>query len=273
MDNITIVTAFFDIGRGNLPTVKYGKVLPFYQHRSVDTYFEYFSLLAKLKNPMVIFTTPDLVDKVKEIRIKNGFTHDKTVVVAMDSYLPSTWDSIKDRVESVMISDDYINKIVNPELIEYWHSDYVLVNILKSYYVQFAINAGFINTDLAAWIDFGYVRIEDTLPKSLEWKYNFDKEKIHLFNMRDIEPKRPISDIVSTGDVYIQGCHIIAGKDRWKDLYELVYKNLDIMLKTGLSDDDQTFLLLSYLTKPEIFELRYNSPNDWFRVFKDYNNA
>jgi serine/threonine protein kinase len=50
MNDITIVTAFFDIGRGRLPKTKYGRPLPFYEHRSVDTYFEFFTNLAKIKN-------------------------------------------------------------------------------------------------------------------------------------------------------------------------------------------------------------------------------
>jgi protein YibB len=272
MSNITIVTAFFDIGRGNLPESKYGRILPHYQHRSVDTYFEFFGLLAKIKNPMVIFTSGDLVDKVNSIRVANGLL-DKTTVIAVDTYLPDQFIYTKERIEKVMNDPNYINKIVNPHLIEYWHSDYVLVNILKSFYVQFAIEAGFVNTDLAAWIDFGYVRSPDTLPKSLEWKYDFNPDKIHLFNMKQIDPDRPVGEIISTGDVYIQGCHIVAGVKRWIDLFNLVYMNLDILLEDGLSDDDQTFLLLSYLTKPDIFQLRFNSPDDWFRIFKDYNNA
>ena len=52
--SISIVTAFFDIGRGNLPNEKHGRILPHYQHRSVDTYFDFFSKLAKIQNDMNI---------------------------------------------------------------------------------------------------------------------------------------------------------------------------------------------------------------------------
>ena len=38
-----------------------------------------------------------------------------------------------------MNSEEFISKIVNPELIEYWMADYVLVNIFKAEYVQDAI--------------------------------------------------------------------------------------------------------------------------------------
>ena len=58
---ISIVTNFFDIGRGNLPTSVRGLVLPHFQHRSNDKYFEYFEELAKLKNHMVVYTTKEFV--------------------------------------------------------------------------------------------------------------------------------------------------------------------------------------------------------------------
>jgi len=274
MSEITIVTAFFDIGRGDLPAMKYGRILPHYQHRSTETYFEFFKNLSKIKNPMVIFTTHDLADRVRNIRIAEGLG-DKTTVISVDSYLPDDLSHYKEKIEKVMNDPEYISKIVNPQLIEYWHSDYVLVNILKSWYLNYAIERDVVKTDLVAWIDFGYVRNLETLPKNLKWNYDFDKEKIHLFNMRDIDGNlnRTLADIVYTGDVYIQGCHIVAGSNMWKKLYNLVLLNLDLALSMNLSDDDQTFLLMSYLSAPQYFELHYNSPDDWFRIFKDYNKV
>ena len=272
MSDITIVTAFFDIGRGNLPKEKHGRVLPHYQHRSLDTYFDYFNLLAKIKNRMVIYTTQDMVDKIIKVRSNNGLI-DKTKIVVLPTYLPDEFKFTKTLIEEIMNSPEYYGKIDNPQLIEYWHSDYVLVNIFKSLYVTDAIEKGFVETDLVAWIDFGYVRTPDSLPKSLEWSYPFDKEKIHFFNMRDIEPERTIDSIIYTGDVYIQGCHIVAGTKMWDTLKDLVMKNLNCLINYKLIDDDQTLLLMSYLTDPEKFELRYNSPHDWFRIFKDYNDA
>ena len=43
------------------------------------------------------------------------------------------------------------------------------------------------------------------------------------------------------------------------------------LLKNNLIDDDQTVLLMSYLSRPELFELHKVSPSDWFVAFKEYN--
>lgn len=269
-NDISVVTAFYDIGRGNLPKVKHGRELPFYQHRSVDTYFDFFSKLAKLQNEMVIYTTKDFEDRVSTIRKNNGL-EELTKVVVTDSYLPTGYELTKAMVQKVMDDPNYYGRVVNPQLIEYWHADYVLVNIFKSWYVVDAIEKGLISNDLTAWIDFGYVRDDATMPVN-KWSYNFDRKKIHFFNQHYVDPRRPIDDIIYTGDVYIQGCHIVAGTEKWSVLKTLVLNNLDLLLQNNLIDDDQTLLLMSYMTKPDDFELRKADPNDWFVIFRKYND-
>lgn len=270
-NDISVVTAFYDIGRGNLPKVKHGRELPWYQHRSVDTYFDFFNNLAKLQNEMVIYTTPDFEDRISTIRKKHGL-EELTKVVATESYLPKGFELTKAMVQKVMDNPNYYGKVVNPQLIEYWHADYVLVNIFKSWYAVDAIEKGLINNDLTAWIDFGYVRNDTTIPPTNKWSYNFSKEKIHFFSQHPIDKHRPINDIIYTGDVYVQGCHIVAGTEKWKLLKQLVLKNVEVLLENNLIDDDQTLLLMSYLSSPEDFELHPADSNDWFRIFKVYND-
>ena len=45
MNGITIVSAFFDCGRGNLD----------YQTRKNEKYIEYFKFWARIKNPLIIY--------------------------------------------------------------------------------------------------------------------------------------------------------------------------------------------------------------------------
>ena len=62
MSEISIVTAFFDIGRGNWTP---DKGLPHYLQRSNDTYLERFSHLSKLENEIVIFTTNENINAAR----------------------------------------------------------------------------------------------------------------------------------------------------------------------------------------------------------------
>ena len=74
MGNITIVTSFFDIGRS---TWTPDKGLPHYLHRTTETYIERFSSLAQLENQIVVFSTPDIIEKLKPLNTKNNivFVH------------------------------------------------------------------------------------------------------------------------------------------------------------------------------------------------------
>lgn len=270
MHDIDIVTAFFDIGRGNVPEKVMGRPVPDFIKRSTDEYFEYFENLAKIKNNLIVYTTKDLEDRVLSIREKNGLV-ENTKVVSLDSYFVDNNRYLKEKVLSVMNSKDYILNVKNPELIEYWNPDYVLVNLFKSSYVVDAINKGYVKNKTVAWIDFGYCRDSNALPNNKIWKYDFDIDKIHLFNIKDVNDGRDISDIIYTGDVYIQGCQIVAGKEKWKWLKETMLDKFNATLDKNLSDDDQTYLLLSYLENPDNFVLRSGNVNDWFTILKNYN--
>ena len=272
MSDITIVTAFFDLGRGSLPTEVRGRILPQHQHRTTDTYFDFFSKQAKVQNDMIVYTTKDFAEKVYNIRKQYGL-EDRTKIVTMESYLPDEMKAYKGAIEKIQSSPEYYGKVTNPQLIEYWHADYVLVNIFKAFYVTHAINSGLVKTDLTAWIDFGYCRTDTTVPPINKWEYDFDKEKIHLFNIRTIEPDRPIDSIIYTGDVYIMGCHIVAGTKKWEYFRGLVLGCLNKLIEHNLIDDDQTLLLMSYLTNPAEFELHYVDPSDWFIIFKKFNSC
>lgn len=262
MNDITIVTAFFDIGRGNWTP---DKGLPHYLHRTTETYLERFGHLAKLDNKVIVFTSEDLVEKVREMRGEKD-----TVVLAFD--FDKIAPQLRKEITQVQQSQHYKNKI-NPNQIlnpEYWNADYVLVNLLKSSFVNRALKLNLIETDLIAWLDFGYCREPINCTK---WSYSFDKNKIHFFTIKDWIDGTFIEDVIANNDVHVTGPCIVAGKELWPKLEILVDHNLKELLKNNLIDDDQTLLLMSYLSKPELFELHKVSPNDWFVAFKDYNET
>lgn len=264
MNDITIVTAFFDIGRGDWTP---DKGLPHYLQRTNQTYLDRFALMAKLENPMVVYTSKEFVDQIKLLREDRP-----TDILTID--FEASFVELKESVIKVQKDPEYQAKI-NPTQVrnpEYWNSDYVVVNALKSSFVMRAIDSQLVKTDLVAWLDFGYCRDIYTLNGVKKWQYPFDKEKIHLFNIKDFVPGTFIVDIIANNDVHITGPCIVAGKDMWSTLEALVHHSTKELLKNNLIDDDQTLLLMSYLTKPELFELHKVSEDDWFVAFKEYND-
>jgi protein YibB len=262
MSDITIVTAFFDIGRGNWTP---DKGLPHYLHRTNQTYLQRFGYMAKLENPMVVFTSKEFVSDIRFLRQDRP-----TDIFTID--FQDNFKELREKVSRIQQSQDYQSKI-NPRECrnpEYWNADYVVVNTLKSSFITKAIENGVITTDLIAWMDFGYCREESTLNGVKEWNYPFDKNKIHFFSIKEWVKNTYISDVIFNNDVHITGPCIVAGKDMWFTLEKLVHHSINELMKNGLVDDDQTLLLMSYLQKPELFELHPVSKSDWFVAFKEF---
>ena len=72
--DITIVTAFFDIGRGEIKKEESKNL-----KRSPEIYFSYFNFLAELDNDMIIFTEEKYKEKIQKMR-KNK----KTKIITFD---------------------------------------------------------------------------------------------------------------------------------------------------------------------------------------------
>ena len=74
MSEITLVTAYFNIGRGSWTGFS----------RDNNKYIRYFEHWARLKNKLIVYTTPDIADKVKEIRRRFGLENRTTVISIQD---------------------------------------------------------------------------------------------------------------------------------------------------------------------------------------------
>lgn len=258
--DISIVTAFFDIGRGDW---RNQKILPEYLHRTTDTYFERFAHLAKLENDMTVFTSEEFAPAVKALRGDR-----KTSVIAFD--FKKSFGKLRQRITEIHADPEYRvkihpNQIHNPE---YWNADYVLVNAMKSKFACMAIDMETPQNDLVAWLDFGYCREEQTLSECKKWQYPFDPKKIHLFTIQEYDGTNHYQ-IIQNNLVYVTGPCIVAGQKRWSDLHRLFFKTMNQLMDDGWIDDDQSILLQSSIIEPEKFEL--HPIDDWFVAFKEFN--
>ncbi len=260
MNNITIVTAFYDIGRENW----------IYYNRDTSYYFECFERLCQLKNKIIVFS---------QIKFKPQF--DK-IISEKKSDLVVIYEEIfetnRDLLEKIKKSQENLQNMGglcnDGKPPEYWCPEYILVNYLKSYFCLSAIEQISDIDDMVSWIDFGYVKKQKQIPESKIWRYDFD-DKIHLWNILDIPKQLNILDTIKNNTVYIQGCHIVASKSKWYYLNKLMNNQLNKLLLDSLIDDDQTLLLLSYKSNPQEFILHKENIDyqdlDWFFIFKYYN--
>lgn len=263
--SITIVTAFFDIGRGNWTSDK-----GFSPHleRTSDTYIEYFKNLSELDNEMVIFTSSDLKPKIEKIR--NG---KRTVVISLD--INNKFQYIKNKISQIQKDDEFRNKLETRQLInpEYWSSNYVFVCNLKSYFVNKAIALNLVNNNMVAWVDFGYCRNAEVINGLSQWNYPFDVNKVNLFTVKKgltVKTLHQVFDHMINNRSYIIGGAIVATKNKWKEFYELVCQCQIKTLRNNIVDDDQGIFIMCYHYKPQLIKLNHLGKNRWFNLFKLY---
>ncbi len=252
MSKISIVTAFYDIGRGDWSTSveKNGGPLPHYLKRTVDDYVSYFKRMCQLDTEIILYTSSDVANKLD--------VPSNVKIVEYDYY--SIHKDLRKKIEKIHNDPDFIKKI-NPYQVrnpEYWSNDYVGVTSLKAFFVSDAFERGLINNDFAAWVDFGYFRNDENIPISKKWEYDFDPSLIHYFNFIDpdvSDKKTQISMAVQSNVVFIFGAVLVAQKEQWKKLSLMMKNSLENLMNSGLVDDDQGLLLMSYFSDPSLFKL------------------
>lgn len=267
MDNtVTIVTAFLDIGRGEWAGDRNNFTLPSWFKRSNEVYFERFERLTKLKNPIVVFTENRFFEKIHSYR-------EDIITISIDNLLASNKELIE-KIKNIQNNPNFINHIKEPFCPEYWCPEYVVINFLKSHFISDAILFDTIKTKNSAWIDFGYARENTYCPIGMNWKFNTD-DKINIFYINELNDE-PLIETIRSGRVYFQGCHIVAPNEKWIILKNLMDENMNNLINSNLIDDDQTLLLMSYRSKPDLFKLNYidtkNGSGDWFVIFKNFNH-
>ena len=257
MQEITIVTAFFDIGRKNIKGFQ----------RDNQTYLNYFKFWARIKNKMIIYTDSKTVDQIAQIR-KNFDLLDQTTIIPVDEVeklVPTSYEEIKKALSNPLTQK--FRK--NPQAPESYNAKYTYVTFLKPWLVAHAVNND-LASGMIAWVDFGYNHGGETYLNENEfnflWSYNFTN-KIHLFTLKPINTL-PVFEIVRQMPVDMTAGIIVAPDKYWNFLSESFVNSISHLSHCGLSDDDQTLLIMAYRKNPQLFEL--HQIQDWFLVFKNF---
>lgn len=259
----TIVTAYFDIGKGDWTTAKgFKKDVS----RTSDVYFSYFENLAALENEMVVFTSHDLKPRIEAIR-----SGKPTTVIVVD--VKNKFKNIRKRIENIQKSENFRNKLSADQLSspEYWSADYVLVCNLKAYFVNEAIKLGLVKTPQVAWVDFGYCRKPKVTRGLKRWDFPFDENKIHLFSIQkglQVTSLQQAFEFMITNNVFIIGGAIVGSSKKWKEFYALVVRSQRITLSENIVDDDQGIFVMCYYQRPDLFRINYLGRRKWFDLFR-----
>lgn len=260
MSEISIVTAFFDIGRKDWKGFE----------RDNTTYANYFKFWARVKNPLVVYTEPKMAEQVKKIRADYNLLDKTTIIVIED--VRKLDAPIYNLISNVLSNKLTIKFRRHPWMPECCNPLYNYIMYMKTYFLNDAINKGLTKNNMVAWIDFGFNHGGATYLNSEEFSTTLTdnnlNKKIHLFAVDKLD-NTPIFEIIRNMHIYIAGAVMIAPSNMWQVLADL-YKQATISLaQCGFSDDDQTLAIMAYRAKPSLFEI--HSMDDMFSSFDIFN--
>ena len=257
----TVVTAFFDIGRGNYDIQRCEK-------RDCKKYFDYFKFWARINNNLIVYTTSDFKDEV--IKIRNEFHREnKTTVVVVDDIF-SIEQNIYNRMKEIEHNQDFHNfRFWNIEVSN--KADYDYIVMMKFWCLTDAVNKNLVKTKDVTWLDFGFNHGGACYTNPMEFDFTIatpELNKILLFHLPERIPEKTHSALSLQFQFdTILGAPVVCPIDLTERFYQLIKNSMISLLSLDCIDDDQQLLLMSYKTEPDLFLIQ---PSDWFMPLKEY---
>lgn len=247
---IKIVTAFFDIGRGNFSKLS----------RSDDKYFEYFKFWAGLKNDLTVYCQSMNADRILEIRKKLGLEK-RTHIKVIDNFQEIEYDMYQKMCNIAKNPKFHNFRYYNNALSN--RADYDYIMCMKWWCLQDAAKNQAPET-MMAWLDFGYnhggERYCDSHDFEFEWDFDFSA-KINMFCLSDPSKMLAIDSLQFQADCFIGHTAVMPAK-LCKDYWGYIKESMYSLISLDCIDDDQQLMLMIYKRYPELFEIRLC---DWFQ--------
>ena len=260
-NKLTIITAFFDIGRGDM---SYDNCEP----RSFERYLGYFKGWARVKNDMIIYAQKGLGEKIMNVRRKFGL-EDKTKIVEIDNVY-ALEPGLVERMKKVENDEAFLNfRFFSSEISNTAEYNYVM--LMKYYFLRDAA-AKYAKDDDLVWIDFGFNHGGKCYSNPEEFDFELKPSckisKVQLFALpgKKIENISPIRSLQYQSE-HIEGAPIVCPARLSSELYSECVAAMDALIRIGCIDDDQQLLLMSWRNNPELFEIKASY---WFMPIKEY---
>ena len=228
--DITIVTAFFDIGnfgKGSKDDVR-------------KTYFKWAKTFRLIQNPLVVYTDSDrLMDQMKSSRtdlqnITKLFWIDRN-----SSWAFRRKDIIKDIFAMKGYPVYYPNTVV-PEYSCLMHAKYDVVSR--------AVKQNYFHTKYFAWLDIGFFRSEVNNSRTfiLQLPPGFDPSRIAVTRVANLEMDMDISRIFLQKMDWVGGGIFIGERELMLKYTEQYKRAVDYFLSKRLMNTDQQVLYAMY---------------------------
>ena len=252
--NYTIVTAFFDINRGEWNAY----------NRGADTYFENAKNLLSVPDNMVIFIDEKYRQRVESIRPSGS----NTLIISM-KIEDLWWYKYTPIIEKIMNSEQFKNGLINPMCPEVSKPLYDVLMYNKTKFLRQVIEQNPFKSDRFVWCDFG-------IHQHMFYPYMAGKPLLKYgvgdklrFLCRDLPQK---SDLEIT-TFFKQNANRFAGtmftgdSQHLLELDEFMTRDILSAFSQNVVDCDQNFFSNIFLQHQDMFSLYFG---DWNQLLLHY---
>lgn len=264
MNNVTIVSALFNIERENMDGRKW------------EEYLKWFDITLKLKCPMYLFVTEEVREFVEERRLSIP----TEIVVQTVEDIPYYY--LKDKIQNILDSSEYSEKMKDTKRIECNHSMYPVIQYSKFPWLMKAIDENPFGTDFFFWMDagssrfFGDYDLNKKFPSSeaIEALESMGESFLVQENC-DCYPdlfqsKKLTIDYLYDNRSYVLGTMFGGHKNAIPNVFKVVEEIfINEMIKNGSVNNEQ--IALGYLIKkyPDIFTTYERTNRNHMDIFRE----
>lgn len=233
MNELTIVTAFFDVGRKDFKGLS----------RSNELYLSYFKFWARIKNKLIVYTDNIMAKEVKKIRKEFGLL-DKTEIIVIDD-ISKIEPNLYNKMQKISIDKTFLDfrYMENPADN---NAKYDYIMLLKFWFIKDAVEKGYAS-GLITWLDFGFNHGGKFYPCEDEfdfsWETDLPKDKVTVFSIKD-DINKPIFQIIQSYEVYMMGAPFFVPDNLAIKFWDAAKKSMESLIDCGFIDDDQTIMLM-----------------------------
>lgn len=252
---ITLVTCFIDIGRGDWKTGF---------KRDNQVYFNNAVRVLNLPHPMVIFTQPEYVDRIREMRSKYASNQTRVVVREFNQL---KYAERVDLIESIMKKNLDLRPRNFRRCPEFYDPKYFILIHNKIHLLKEVAEKNYFNSRYFQWIDFGlHVDVCPELPKFEIDLYQ--PGRLRLVSFREpkkmehlIEYYKNFTPSVSAG-LFGGDLEVI------RKLTPMMNEQVEFLLKFGYTNSEQRVFYYLMCNFPELFN--YRVWDDWDKICSQY---
>ena len=254
---VTVVTAFFDIGKFGKDSLSIS--------RTPETYLKWAKTFKYLLNPLVIYTdSPNFYNHMLRLRTQ---LHNRTRLFMFNR--TSSWAfQRRDSIERIFKTKGYPKYYPNTVLPEYscaMHAKYDVINR--------AATENYFQTHYFMWLDVGLFRaqINNKIYFKLELPPYFNDSRIAVNQVYTASMSLKASVIMKQKLDWICGCIFLGKRDvilKYAEQYKMA---VDYFLSQNLMNSDQQVLYAMYADsawtkiRPNMgLQLYHNRQNPWF---------